>query len=116
VRDDHESTTTILKRLAPGVSWLPRAVRERLTPAALWSALSAVVVAVVVVANAERDISRLKENVTALENQRELLVQINTQLAVMSDKVSNIDSEVQQQRAWRERIEEQAEVPIKRRR
>jgi hypothetical protein len=115
---DFESTTAILRRRAPGLAWLPSALRQRLTPAALGSAVAALAIAIGYVLNAQHDIHnaqndvhRLQESVTSLEKERDLLHKIDTQLAVMSSKVDGIATEVDRQREWRERIESVAESP-----
>lgn len=114
--DDLESTTTILEERAPGFAWLPRALRKRLTPAALWGALAALAVAIGYAVSAQHDISQLKDSVAEskksmaeLKQQLDLLHKIDTQLAVMGSKVDDIATEVNRQREWRERIEEVAE-------
>lgn len=115
---DWETTTAVLARRAPGFAWLPRALRERLTPAALWSAITALAIAVTWLINAQHDIHQLKESsaesqksVADLRQQLDILHKIDTQLAVMNTKVDGIASEVDRQRQWRERIEDAAEAP-----
>jgi uncharacterized coiled-coil protein SlyX len=115
---DSESDTTILKRLAPGFAWLPRAFRERLTPGALWGGIIAIAVAVAYVVHAQVAINGLqdsvvesKKSVAGLQTQLDLLHKIDTQLQVMSNKVDAIATEVERQREWRDRIESVAELP-----
>lgn len=114
-QSDFETTTAVLARRAPGLAWLPAALRQRLTPAALWSAISALAIAVAWLVNAQHDISRLKESVTEMRHDRQqdsdLLHKIDTQLAVMNSKMDGIATEVDRQREWRERIEDVAEAP-----
>jgi hypothetical protein len=113
---DWAGTTAVLELRAPGFAWLPRALRQRLTPAALWSAITALAVAVTWLVNAQHDIHQLKassaESQKALANMRQqldILHKIDTQLAVMNNKVDGIATEVDRQREWRERIESVAE-------
>ncbi len=106
---DWESTTAVLARRAPGLAWLPRALRDRLTPAALGAAVTALGLAIAYVGNAQHNINRLNETVAGQQRQLDLLKGIETQLAVMIGKVDTIATEVDRQRAWRERIEEAAE-------
>lgn len=117
-RRDWESTTAMLARRAPGFAWLPVALRQRLTPAALWSVITALAIAVTWLVNAQADIHQLKESSTEsqksvadLRQQLDLLHKIDTQLAVMGNKVDTIATEVDRQREWRERIESVAEAP-----
>ncbi len=117
-KPDFESTTSILKRRAPGLAWLPVSLRQHFTPAALGSAITALAVAIGYVMSAQhdirdsqRDIAKLNETVTDLQKQSELLHKIDTELAVMDSKVDAIAGEVDRQRAWREKIEGVAELP-----
>lgn len=110
--------TTAIKRYAPGLAWLPRIVRDKLTPAAAWSAIAGLAIAIGYVLNAQHDISQLKEavadskkSVADIRQQLDLLHRIDTQIAVMGGKVDNIADEVDRQREWRERIEGIAESP-----
>jgi hypothetical protein len=107
-----ESTTAV------AISWLPRGIRRRLTPAAVGSAIGALVIAVGYVLNARHEIhdaqaavQRLHVDVTNLERERDVLHRIETQLAVVNSKVDGIGIEVDRQREWRERIEDAAELP-----
>ena len=112
---DFESTTVTLRRLAPGLAWLPRPIREHLTPAALWSAIGALAIAIGYILNAQVDLHRHQESIVNLQSEmgkeRELLQTIDTRLAVMGNKIDDIGSEVNRQREWRERIESVAESP-----
>jgi hypothetical protein len=115
-KPDFESTTAILKRRAPGLAWIPKVVRDNLSPTALWSAIGALVIAIGYVLNAQHSINALKDSVeeskksvTELQAQLNLLHKIDTQIAVMSNKVDTIAAEVDRQREWRERIEDLAE-------
>lgn len=97
-------------------------VKKRLTPATVWGAIGTLTIAIGYVLNAQHDISHLKETVAKLEAERkesaddrsqvrELLHKIDTAVAVVNDKVGNIESEVDRQREWREKIEGIAEAP-----
>ena len=115
-KPDFESTTEMLRRRAPGLAWLPSILREKFTPAALVSAVTALVATVAYVVNAQHEIHnaqegvrRLQSSVASLERERDVLHKIDTQLAVMNNKVDDIASEVDRQREWRERIEGIAE-------
>jgi hypothetical protein len=117
-KPDFGSTTQILKERAPGFAWLPRVLRERLTPAVLGSAVTALAIAIAYVVNAQhdirnaqRDIRQLHDTVGDLQRQSDLLHKIDTQLAVMGAKVDDIANEVDRQREWREKIEGMAELP-----
>lgn len=115
---DWESITAVLERRAPGFAWLPAVLRQRLTPAALWSTITALAIAITWLVNAHADIHQLKESsaesqksVADLRQQLDILHKIDTQLAVMNSKVDGIATEVDRQREWRERIEDAAEHP-----
>jgi hypothetical protein len=112
---DFESTTAVLARRAPGLAWLPTFLRQRLTPAALWSAIAALVTALAIsitwLVNTQSNIHQLKESVADLQRERDLLHRIDTQIAVMASKVDGIATEVERQRAWRDKIEGVAEAP-----
>lgn len=117
-KDNWESTTAVLARRAPGFAWLPVALRQRLTPAVLWSAITALAISITWLVNAQADIHQLKESsaesqksVSDLRQQLDLLHKIDTQIAVMNNKVDTIAAEVDRQREWREKIESVAEAP-----
>lgn len=97
-------------------------VRKHLTPTVLWSAIGALVAALMVaitwIVNMQSDVHQLKEMdgrrekaVTDMQQKLDLLQEIRTQLAVMNGKVDGIADEVDRQREWRERIEGIAESP-----
>ena len=117
-----EDTTVILKRIAPGFAWLPRVLREHLTPKAVWTAGVAIWTLFVALCSAgltvhlrsvgeEKDISQLQENAKKFDAQASALHAISTQLAVLTSKVDGVSTEVANQREWREQIEQQAEAP-----
>lgn len=115
-KPDFETATATLKRVAPGLAWLPVALRQRLTPAALGSAIVALGISITWLVTAQADIRYLKESsaeskksVADLSQQIDLLHKIDTQLAVMSNQISNISNEVDRQREWREHVETVAE-------
>jgi septal ring factor EnvC (AmiA/AmiB activator) len=96
--------------------------RKRLTPTVLWSAIGALVTALMVcitwIVTTQSDIHQLKEaqaeskkSVADLRQQLDLLNKIDTQIAVMTSKIDNIAEEVNRQREWRDRIEGIAETP-----
>jgi peptidoglycan hydrolase CwlO-like protein len=97
-------------------------VRKRLTPTVAWSAIGALVTALVVsttwIKTTQSDIRHLedavaesKKSVADIRQQLDILNKIDTQIAVMNGKVDNIADEVDRQREWRERIEGIAESP-----
>ena len=114
-KEKWESTTAILARRAPGLAWIPAPLRKHFTPAALWAAITTLAVAIAYVVNAQSDIHKHQESITELQatrkEDRELLETISTQLAVLNSKIEDIDTEVERQREWRERIEDVAEAP-----
>jgi hypothetical protein len=98
-----DSTTQILKRVAPGLAWLPRLLRDNLTPAGLIGTASALAVAVTWIVVAQHDIIDLKDRVAKAEADHELLVKIDSKLDTLSEEMGRL-------RDWRERIEEEAET------
>jgi hypothetical protein len=110
--DNSGGNTTILRRIAPGIAWVPRIVRENLTPTMLWSMLAALVTAVSFVVHAQISLATLDKRVAVLEEQRELLEKIDKRLDGVAGDVGAIKAEVDQQRGWRDRIEAQAEAPL----
>ncbi len=109
IGNDFGSTTSV-------IVW----IRNRVTPTVLWSAIGALVTALVVsitwlvstqsdIRNAQNDVHRLQESVSNLEKERIVLNEIKMQTEVMSIKVDTIADEVSRQREWRERIETVAE-------
>lgn len=97
-------------------------VRKRVTPTILWSAIGALVTALVVaitwLVTTQSDIHQLKEaeteskkSVADIRQQLDLLHKIDTQLAVMSSQINSIADEVDRQREWRDKIEGIAESP-----
>jgi methionine synthase II (cobalamin-independent) len=97
-------------------------VRRRVTPSVLWSAIGALVTALVVavtwLVTMQSDVRQLKDTVAEskksvfdMQQKLDLLQDIKTQLAVMGGKVDTIADEVERQREWRDRIEGIAESP-----
>lgn len=115
-KPDFGSTTTVLEARAPGLAWLPRVLRKKLTPAALWTAITALAAAVTWIVSAQQDVHRLKDDVAEskksvadMRQQLDVLNKIDKQIAVMNAKVDTIADEVDRQREWREHIEQAAE-------
>lgn len=109
-------STTAVNQYAPGLAWIPRVVRDKLNPAALGSAITALAIAIGYVVNAQHDISRLKESVAEsrksmddMHQKLDILQDIKTQLAVMGSQLNGISDEVDRQREWRSHIEDAAE-------
>lgn len=107
--------TTAVNKYAPGLAWL-MPFRNYVTPTALWTAISALALAIGYLVHAQISLERHQELITGLKEDRaqdrELLQKIDTQLAVMNSKVDTISDEVDRQREWRERIEDVvAEAP-----
>ena len=106
--------TAAVRKYAPGLAWL-LPFRNILTPSALWAAIGMLTIAIASVVNAQLDIRRHQESIVGLQQERtqdrELLQNISTQLAVMSSRIGDIALEVDRQREWRERIEDVAEAP-----
>lgn len=99
-----------------------KVLSKKITPAALWSVIGALVTALVVaitwLVTMQSDVHQLKESaaeskksVADIRQQLEPLHQIDTALAVMNNKLDSIATEQDRQRAWRERIEDVADSP-----
>lgn len=117
-KPDFESTTSFLKRRAPGLAWIPKVVRDNLSPKALGGAIAALVVAIGYVLTAQHNIGAAKDaaeeakrSVTDLQQKLSVLNEIDKKLAVMSNKVDTIAADVDRLRGWQERVEEVAERP-----
>jgi hypothetical protein len=117
--DDFGSTTSVLARRAPGLVWLPRVFRERLTPAALWGAIvgtvGMLVFAVTAWVGTQKNIAHLQE-LSAQQQAHEqktdeLLQQLVTGQAVMNNTMGEFKAEQDRQRAWRDKIEDVADSP-----
>lgn len=116
-------STTAVRVHSPGVAWLPRVIREKLTPAIAWSVFAALVGALVIaitwLVTTQSDIHQLKEavleskkSVAELRQELELLHKIDTRLAVMDSKMDGIATEVDRERARWDRVESvAAETP-----
>jgi hypothetical protein len=94
-------------------------VRKRVTPAALWGAIvgtgGMLVFAVTAWVGTQKNIAHLQE-LSAQQQAHEqktdeLLQQLVTGQAVMNGSVEMIKTEVDRQREWREKIEDEAEAP-----
>jgi hypothetical protein len=100
----------MLARHAPGLAWLPVAMRKHFTPAALGSAITAIAISIGYVLNAQRDIHQLKDSVAEQGKQLDVLHRIDTELAVMNNSMNGMTAEVDRLREWRERIEDVADT------
>lgn len=116
-KPDYGSTTAVNK-YAPGLAWIPRVVRDKLSPAAVGSAITALAIGIGYVVsaqhdlkNAQRDIRQLHDTVGDLQRQSDSLHKIETQLAVVISKMDDIGTEVDRQRARWDRVEGIAEAP-----
>jgi len=96
-------------------------VRQHVTPTVLWSAIGALVTALVVsitwLVTMQSDVRQLKIAVAESKETGEMLHKIDTRLAVMGSKVDTIADEVDRQRARWERVQNVAEeLPLARKR
>lgn len=96
-------------------------VRKRVTPKVLWSAIGTLVTALAVcitwlvttqarIVKTEESIQRHEESIKALQKQGDVN-EINTKLAVLTSKMTDISAEVERLREWRDRIEDVASSP-----
>lgn len=110
------STTQMLKVHAPGLAWLPRIVRDKLTPALVGSAITTAFMALAYLFNSpQKDIHRVQEIITQQQAHEqktdELLQQLVTGQAVMNAAMSDFRDEQDRQREWRDRLADIAEAP-----
>lgn len=107
--DDVDSTTVVLKRnFLRGLRGL---LRDEVTFKALWGVVTALVIAIGWVINAQVNVHRLQESVSDLQKDRELLQTINTNIAAMSSKIDGIAKEVDYQHEEWDRVHNVAESP-----
>lgn len=94
---------------------IQRVVRKRLTPRALWLAIVTLASAIGYVGKQVYKIDHHQESITYLQQGQgedlEQLQKMNTLLAVVSSQVGDLAAEMNRQREWREKIEDQAERP-----
>lgn len=107
--NEEHSRTGRFKALAPGLAWLPRFIRDKLTPALVGSAVTFLFGALAYVFNSpQKDIARVQESVTKLEQKVDQVLALSTkndkQQAVMSKQL-----DLEQER-W-VRIDTVAELP-----
>lgn len=116
MNDDRESPTARLKILAPGLAWLPRFVRDKLTPALVGSAVTFLFGALAYVFNSpQKDIARVQESMTELKQSVDAVLALSTkndkQSAVLSNQVTELTNKVDHQQERWERIDSVAETP-----
>jgi hypothetical protein len=115
VNEEH-SQTARLKIIAPGLAWLPRFVRDKLTPALVGSAITFLFGALAYVFNSpQKDIARVQESVTEMKKTMDEVLSLSTQNheqnAVLSNQVTELTSKVDHQQERWERIDSIAEIP-----
>jgi len=121
--DDLGSSTIVYEKA--GLGWLPRALRNRLTPGTVGSAVVAMTIAIGYVMSAKHDIKTTEHDVQRLEAANEeskktvaelrqelgVLNEIKTQIAVINDKLDAQASELERQRAEWDHVHGIAEAP-----
>ena len=113
--EDHGATAA-LKKYAPGFVWLPRFLRDKLTPALVGSAITSLMIGLAYVFNSpQKDIKRVQDSITHFEQQLDQalkeLHENGEQQAAMKNQLTFMSDEMKSQRAWREGIEREAEAP-----
>jgi hypothetical protein len=99
----------MLKKYAPGFAWLPRFLRDNLTPALVGSAITTTFIGLAYIFNSpQKDIHRLQESID--QALKELHAN-GEQQAGMKIQLTDITDEMNRQRDWREGIEREAETP-----
>lgn len=110
------SKTQMLKIHAPGLAWIPRLVRDNLTPALAGSAITTLFMGVAYLINSpQKDIHHVQEIIAQQQAHEaktdELLQQIVTSQAVMSSQISDIAEKTNHNEDRWERVAEIAESP-----
>lgn len=115
---DEHGTTATLRRIAPGLAWMPRIIRH-LTPAAAWGAATSMFLAALGMYHsmvaAHTEVQEFRHAVQELEADRHEVIE---RLARIEQAETDIKEEQDRQREWRERIEyvaEREQVPRRRR-
>lgn len=109
-------TTTTLKKIAPGLAWLPRVLRENFTVAGAWSIAGVIFGAGVSWAYLSARLGNLEEAVREEKAQAEKLSSIDRQLGIITTKIDDLKEKVDQQQEKWNKVEEVAEMPRRRRR
>lgn len=115
--------TAQFEAIAPTLRWMPKVIRENLSPKAAWT-----VIVVVFLAGAwfTREVTQresLQRANTAMQlqqsaqlkvsqDQNDHLAQLDTKLAVLLEKIDNIGHRVDEQQSRWDRVEEGADIPI----
>lgn len=116
MNEQNFNSTQMLKIHAPGLAWLPRVVRDKLTPALVGSAITTAFMAIAYIFNSpQKDIQRVQEIIAQQQVHEaktdELLQQLVTGQAVMNAAMGDFRDEQDRQREWRDRLSEIAETP-----
>lgn len=110
----------MLKVHAPGLAWLPRIVRDKLTPALVGSAITFLFGGLAYVFNSpQKDVHRMQEAIVQQQAHEQAhdektdmtLQQLVTGQAVMNAAMSDFRDEQDRQREWRDRLADIAETP-----
>lgn len=116
MNNEDYTRTARFKALAPGLAWLPRFIRDKLTPALVGSALTFLFGALAYFFNSpQKDIARVQESVTELKQAVDQVLTLSNkndkQSAVMSTQISELTTKVDHQQERWERIDSVAESP-----
>jgi hypothetical protein len=111
-----ESPTVKLRIIAPGFAWLPRFLRDKLTPALVGSAITGLFMGLAYIINSpQKDIHHLQESITRLELSLGQVLDLShkneTEQAGMKKTVEHIEKDLASQNEWRTSIEREAEAP-----
>lgn len=114
--NEEHSRTGRFKALAPGLAWLPRFVRDKLTPALVGSAVTFLFGALAYVFNSpQKDIARVQESVTELKQAVDQMLTLAHQNEInqadMGRQVTDMAKELDLERARWERIDSVADMP-----
>lgn len=114
--NEDPSITQMLKIHMPIGAWLPRVVREKLTPALVGSVITTIFMGVAYLLNSpQKDIHRLQESMAELKQSLDqavtLLHKEDTQQAVMSSQIGDLTEKADRNEGRWDRLADIAETP-----
>lgn len=114
-KPDFESTSAFMKRKAPGVAWLPKALQEYMTPTAVAAVAIAAITAISSMVKIYHDLETTEKELTqaqitigALNKERE---ESHTDIRVLTSQVNELSDRVDKIESWKDRIEGIADSP-----
>lgn len=114
--NEEHTRTGRFKALAPGLAWIPRYIRDNLTPMLVSSAFTLIFTGISYVFNSpQKEIAGVQNSVTEIKQQLteaiKLMHETQVEQAGMKTQLNTQTDELERQRDWREGIEREAETP-----